>query len=73
MSDETVDHNDKLERISELMHPIDEQITQCTTGNEQIMLACGMMQRVKEILEHHLGAGETVKILKEYINEQHVH
>jgi hypothetical protein len=70
MSDED---NDKLERITELMVPIDEQITKCVTGNEQIMLACGMMQRVKEILEHHLGAGETAKILKEYVNEQHVH
>jgi len=64
---------DKLEHISQLMQPIDEQITVCQTGNEQIMLACGMMQRVKEILEHHLGKEETSKLLKEYINEQHVH
>ncbi len=61
--------NDKLDVISQLMIPVDEQITKCQTGNEQIMLACGMMQRVKEILEHHLGAGETQKILKEYVNE----
>lgn len=67
------ENTDKLEHISELMKPIDEQITLCETGNEQIMLACGMMQRVKEILEHHLGKEETVKILKEYVNEQHVH
>ena len=73
MTDETNNNDDKLERISELMMPVDEQIMKCTTGNEQVMLACGMMQRVKEILEHHLGAGETHKILKEYVNEQHVH
>ena len=69
MSDEM---EKNLENITELMKPIDEQITLCKTGNEQVMLACGMMQRVKEILEHHLGAGETQKILKEYVNEQHV-
>ena len=67
------DDADKLEHISELMKPIDEQITLCETGNEQIMLACGMMQRVKEILEHHLGKNEAAKLLKEYVNEQHVH
>jgi len=63
----------KLERITELMAPVDEQITLCESGNEQIMLACGMMQRVKEILEHHLGKEESKKLLKEYVNEQHVH
>ena len=68
MSDE-----DKLDRVSDLMKPIDEQIVACKTGNEQVLLACGMMQRVKEILEHHLGVEETVQLLKEYVNEQHVH
>lgn len=66
------DEQDKLDRVSELMLPIDEQIMACETGNEQIMLACGMMQRIKEILNHHLGADETQKLLEAYINEQHV-
>jgi len=60
---------DQLDEISKLMEPVDKQITLCKTGNEQIMLACGMMQRVKEILEHHLGPEETVKILKEYTTD----
>lgn len=69
MSEEEV----KLETITELMKPIDQQITLCKTGNEQVMLACGMMQRVKEILEHHLGVNESKKLLKEYVNDEHVH
>lgn len=69
MTDE-MDQN--LEAITELMKPIDEQITVCKTGNEQVMLACGMMQRVKEILEHHLGKEGSQKILKEYVNNEHV-
>jgi len=66
------DKEDTLDRISFLMKPVDEQIKFCETGNEQVMLACGMMQRVKEILEHHLGVEETHKILKEYVNVKHV-
>lgn len=62
------DENDKLDRAAELMKPIDEQIMACTTGNEQILIAAAMMQRVKEILEHHLGVEETNKILKEFID-----
>ena len=63
---------DKLNRISELMKPVDEQITKCVTGNEQVMLACGMMQRVKEILEHHLGKEDTNKLLEEFVKHEHV-
>lgn len=71
MNDE--DESIKLEKIAELMKPVDEQITSCQSGNEQIMLACGMMQRVKEILEHHLGLEESKKLLENYIYDQHVH
>lgn len=67
MTEINEEHNDKLEHLSELMVPIDEQITKCLTGNEQVMLACGMMQRVKEILEHHLGHEQALNILKEYL------
>lgn len=66
------DDSDKLDRVTELMRPIDEQIVACETGNEQVLLACGMMQRVKEILNHHLGDDETKKLLKEYVNGEHV-
>ena len=60
--------DDKLDEITRLMAPIDEQITLCESGSEQIMLACGMMQRVKEILNHHLGVEGAANILKEYVN-----
>lgn len=64
------DNTDTLDKISELMKPIDDQITLCESGNEQIMLACGMMQRVKEILEHHLGVDGSYSILKEYVDKK---
>ena len=63
---------DKLDQISELMIPVDEQITTCKTPDEQIMLACGMMQRVKEILLHHLGEESTAKLLREYVDDKYV-
>lgn len=63
---------DALDTITEMMKPIDEQITLCKTGNEQIMLACGMMQRVKEILLHHLGEEGTKKLLKEFVDDEYV-
>ena len=65
--------DDALDKITELMKPIDEQITICENSNEQVMLACGMMQRVKEILEHHLGNEGATKILKEYVNNKTAH
>jgi len=64
--------SDSLDEITVLMQPVDDQIASCTTGNEQIMLACGMMQRVKEILLHHLGEEQTVKLLKEYVDDKYV-
>ena len=63
--------SDTLDEIAVLMEPIDEQITNCETPNEQIMLACGMMQRVKEILNHHLGKEQATKLLREYADESY--
>ena len=65
--------NEPLDTVTKLMEPIDKQITLCQDANEQVMLACGMMQRVKEILEHHLGAEGTTKVLKEYIDTKTLH
>lgn len=64
--------SDELDKITKMMKPIDEQITLCTTGNEQIMLACGMMQRVKEILTHHLGADPAKNLLQEFVDDEYV-
>ena len=64
--------SDELDRITEMMKPIDQQITLCETGNEQVMLACGMMQRVKEILNHHIGPEQCKNLLQEFVDDEYV-
>ena len=43
------------DRMSELIKPIDQQIMMCDDRNEILMLACAMLQRVTEILDHEVG------------------
>ena len=66
-----MNEQDTIEAITKIMEPVDNAIRECQTGNEQVMLACGMMQRVKEILEHHLG-DQAKTLLQEYVDGKHV-
>lgn len=42
-------------RMSELMEPIEQQLMMCDTREDQLMMACAMLQRVKELFDYHLG------------------
>jgi hypothetical protein len=42
-------------RMAELMEPVDQQLLMCDDRNEQLMMACAMMQRVKEVFDLHIG------------------
>jgi hypothetical protein len=42
-------------RMSELIGPVDQQILMCDDRQDLLMFACVMLQRVTEILDHHIG------------------
>ena len=42
-------------RMSELMAPIDQQLFMCNDRQDELMLACAMLQRVREIFDTQLG------------------
>jgi hypothetical protein len=42
-------------RMSELMAPIDQQLFMCNDRQDELMLACVMLQRVREIFDTQLG------------------
>lgn len=43
------------EKMSSMMAPIDAQLLLCNDRNEELMLACAMLQRVKELFDTHLS------------------
>lgn len=43
------------QRMAELMEPVDQQLLMCDTREEQLMMACAMMQRVREVFDLHIG------------------
>jgi hypothetical protein len=42
-------------RMTELMAPVDQQIMMCDDREDLLMMACAMLQRVKEIFTKELG------------------
>ena len=42
-------------RMSELMAPINQQLFMCNDRQDELMLACAMLQRVREIFDSQLG------------------
>jgi hypothetical protein len=43
------------QRMCELMAPIEQQILMCDNREDQLMMACAMLQRTKELFDYHLG------------------
>lgn len=54
------------ERMSEMMVVIDESIQLTDDRNDLLMLACAMMQRVREIFDSELGEEGRRKMFREY-------
>ena len=42
-------------RMEELMRPVDQQIMMCDSREDVLMMACAMMQRVREIFDNEIG------------------
>jgi len=43
------------DRMIELMRPVDQQILMCDDREDVLIMACAMMQRIKEIFDTQLG------------------
>jgi len=56
-----------LERMNELMGPIDKQIMMCDDKEELLMLACAMLQRVTEIFDGQLTVEGRKKMFKDLV------
>jgi hypothetical protein len=51
----TMDKNKTIQRMSELMEPINQQIMMCDDRHDMLMIACAMLQRTREIFDAELG------------------
>lgn len=49
------DLNKVTSRMKELMKPVDMQIMMCDDTQDVMIMACAMLQRVKEIFDNQLG------------------
>jgi hypothetical protein len=52
-------------KMASMMAPIDQQLLICNGKNEELMLACAMLQRVKEIFDTHLTPEGTKQMFKD--------
>jgi len=55
------------QRMAELMEPIDQQVLMCDDHKDQLMLACAMLQRVREILDYHLVEDGRKKMFEDLV------
>jgi len=59
--------SDIQNRMAELMQPIDQQIMMCDDREDVLMLACAMLQRVREIFDSQLGIEGRKKMFKDMV------
>ena len=58
-----------INRMTELMAPIDRQIMMCDNIEDVLMLASNMMVTAKEIYLQNLGGAGTKELLQRMVNE----
>jgi hypothetical protein len=54
-------------RMETMMTIIDTAILSAPSSNEQLMLACAMLQRTREIFDHCLGENGRKEMFKELV------
>ena len=53
--------------MADLMRPIQQQILMCDDREDQLMMACAMLQRTRELFDLHLGEEGRKKMFKDLI------
>jgi hypothetical protein len=54
-------------RMTDLMRPIEQQILMCDDREDQLMMACAMLQRTRELFDLHIGEEGRKKMFKDLI------
>ena len=65
----SIDREKTIQRMTELMEPIDRQIMMCDNVQDVLMLASNMMVTAKEIYLQNLGGAGTRELLQKMVNE----
>jgi hypothetical protein len=55
------------QRMEELMQPVDQQLMMCDDREDQLMMACAMLQRVKEVFDYQIGPAGRRQMFKDMI------
>jgi len=55
------------ERMQELMEPVDKSIQLTDNHEDMLMLACAMLQRVREIFDNQIGVAGRKEMFKDLI------
>jgi len=51
--------------MRELMRPIEQQILMCDDREDQLMMACAMLQRTRELFDYHIGEAGRKQMFRE--------
>ena len=62
-----MDNEQVKERMTELMVPVERQLLMCDSTEDQLMMACAMLQRVSELFVLHLGEQGSKMMFKDLI------
>jgi len=62
-----MDNDNIKERMTELMAPVEQQLLMCDDKEDQLMMACAMLQRVSEIFVYHLGERGAKQMFKDLV------
>ena len=65
----SIDREKTIQRMTELMEPIDRQIMMCDNVQDVLMLASNMMITAKSIYLQNLGGAGTRELLQRMVNE----
>ena len=55
------------QRMAELMEPVEQQLMMCDDREDQLMMACAMLQRVREVFDYQIGVDGRRQMFKEYV------
>ena len=55
-----------ITRMQQLCEPIDRQIMMCNDHKDGLMLACAMLEKVKTILDTHIGEKGRKQIISDF-------
>ena len=56
-----------VQRMTELMAPVEQQIMMCDNREDLLMMACAMMTTVKEIFDNEIGEEGRKKMFKDLV------